>query len=1611
MKKYNIFLLFVYKQLMVLRFHWKSLSVIITALFGLQYLLLYFMYQPINELKQYSDPESPDTLNNGCLFDVEVGHKQTFYAPDTPEVVTFMEQICGSDLNIQTFSHRETMMKTIEECKERCEGVYFEFPKVGEKTLKYTIYTNRMKLRTDQRYVTDSLDTSFSQSRDFKDFIRLQHSIDMNYIEQVTNISPDITVEIGAMPFMRGGYFQNESGIQFGFIFPIFFIILLESTFLVPLVEEKQDGLKEFLVIASPLSYLNGVSFYIVRLIMYLIYAIAVLIVASVYNALGIIPAGYAFILILLFILACMSYTYLISVLFNSVFYAKNCGYLLILPPFIFAYIEGAIQNIFIRIFSLNAFIDAWNSFQIFGNKYEKFEFSHLFEHLTDCSFSIFQIYCILFFQCIVYSILYLYLSYILPGPGGIKQPYLFFLKPEFWQKQTTNETACINDNTADAIIVQDLEKQFKTSGRNILIADRLNMVIKNRQITVLLGHNGAGKTTTINMIMGMIPKDNGKIVVCSERDATCYRHLIGYCPQHSIYMQYMTCKQHLVFFAKLRGLTHQEANTLANKLLQQLNLTDKANEYGKNLSGGMKRRLSLGIAIAGETKIVILDEPSSGLDIESRRELWDILLELRKTKAILITTHHMEEAEVLGDTISILSNGRLQLTGSPLELKHKIGSGYILKLCTNPSQFNIEECLELIREHVPSARVLNVVPPTVNISLPYDYRENYTKILAILERQHIQLGINTVSVTDTTLEDVFLNSVPKVEPPHDEVDGAVNCHADTSIRVPYQRLDELKNIDVYQQFLAIAYKKLLFMKNEWFLTIFLISIPFIMTTIAILTIHFSTIMKLGSGLQLTLNHYKNGIIYMNVADDSSANVLRFSQIVKQQIESYPGFKVEKLSLGFNSTDIEEELIEIMKNDFYNFQQNVLGTLLISGENRPTVNILYSENMMHSSAILANLIDNAIYMWTANTKERLLETIYAPLAVRDDSAGSLKLTYFATLIPFGMFMLMFYFAMLPFKENRSGFKRLQTMSPYIYWGSILICDLLLLLLICLAFNGYQTVIMPKELYDLSDISNVTISIFFYGLTYLPIIYCFANMVTTLSALSTCLVVLFYISFIPPFIVSFSLADMMKFQNYITFLRLLPDFNLCQQLRIINERFVNNHADHLPDHIRQELNSKQVLNLHSFYFYVALVFPTIMFIFLYVVENKKRRQIFGNSFKICKSKGKSEQCPISNEEDRFIQEEKSSVEKIIKDNGENEFPLIVHNLHKQFQRKIAVHDLNFVVRKKECFGLLGVNGAGKTTTFEMIAANQTLSKGTIKIDGIDLLINEPEYRYRFGYCPQNDCLNDFMTAYQTLRYMALLRGIPFKDVNDEVMYWLDKLDLDKYKHVQVKHYSGGTKRKLQTAAAMIGSPSLVLLDEPTTGVDPISRRFLWQSMQDFQKRCKTLVLTSHSMDECEHLCNRLAIMAEGQFKCLGYVPELKQLYGSGFTISIKLHSCEATPDDVDYVTKKLQHFFIHSKLRENHAGILTYFIKSFDIIQWSEVFSKCETFLNSTEGVVEEYSVNETTLEDIFLKYDTKNKRQNSSDSCSSSSGDRVLSNRSGSGGGSGVDNLHCIEEV
>lgn len=340
------------------------------------------------------------------------------------------------------------------------------------------------------------------------------------------------------------------------------------------------------------------------------------------------------------------------------------------------------------------------------------------------------------------------------------------------------------------------------------------------------------------------------------------------------------------------------------------------------------------------------------------------------------------------------------------------------------------------------------------------------------------------------------------------------------------------------------------------------------------------------------------------------------------------------------------------------------------------------------------------------------------------------------------------------------------------------------------------------------------------------------------------------------ITSINSLAMKQHATKIAFLCFLPDFNLNHQLRIISENF-----------IARRRNSKLPLESTCIFFvYAVLVFALVSGFFVVVLEHKYYRRRLQDIFKIKKNNvkrniscGPSHQLDcVDNSQDDCLDEylddclrEKQRVKSLL--NGargvEEDFPLIVGNLSKSYDNQRAVNELSFVAERGKCFGLLGVNGAGKTTTFQMITANLAIDCGSIQIDGIDIRENEVAFRQRFGYCPQYDALNKFMTAEQCLRYMAMLRGLRGSkedpnSVDVNVDFWLRKMRLLKYRNVQVRHYSGGTKRKLLAAMAMIGAPSLVFLDEPTTGVDPISRRFLWQCIKDFLDTNRTVVLTSH-----------------------------------------------------------------------------------------------------------------------------------------------------------------------
>ena len=181
-------------------------------------------------------------------------------------------------------------------------------------------------------------------------------------------------------------------------------------------------------------------------------------------------------------------------------------------------------------------------------------------------------------------------------------------------------------------------------------------------------------------MLTGLIPVDSGSAVIEGHdvgRDIDTIRKNLGVCPQHDILYPLLTVEEHLILFARFKGVPNSQLQQEVESMIQIVGLTEKRKEYSKSLSGGQKRKLSVGIAFIGGSRVVLLDEPTSGMDPYSRRFTWNLIRRQKKGRIVVLTTHFMDEADLLGDRVAIMGDGKLRCCGSSLYLKTKFGLGY----------------------------------------------------------------------------------------------------------------------------------------------------------------------------------------------------------------------------------------------------------------------------------------------------------------------------------------------------------------------------------------------------------------------------------------------------------------------------------------------------------------------------------------------------------------------------------------------------------------------------------------------------------------------------------------------------------------------------------------------------------------------------------------------------------------------------------------------------------------------------------------------------------------------------------------------------------------------
>jgi len=441
------------------------------------------------------------------------------------------------------------------------------------------------------------------------------------------------------------------------------------------------------------------------------------------------------------------------------------------------------------------------------------------------CVLSIGTIINIYALEYVLYFVVAVYLDNILKNENGVARRPWYFLLPSYWHASEKGTSVQIGNAGGrgpplDGPAQPDSDVKEEESNMLALFKERTGIdpsnskagrvkvnnkpstalalevyglrrwfgsfqAIKNSWFSVeegslfcLLGPNGAGKSTTINCLTGIIPASGGDALVYDESltapgGMDRIRSYMGVCPQFDVLWDELTGREHLEIYGQVKGLTAEQSRREAQELLHSVKLEDSASVTAGSYSGGMKRRLSVAIALLGNPKVVYLDEPTTGMDPINRRHVWDIIEAAKKGRAIILTTHSMEEADILGDRIAIMARGSLRCIGSSLRLKNKFGAGYCISVNVSPpkasaSAVNLaagraakvkdffETNLGLEPSDETKAYVQFLVPKSKEKDLP--------DFLKLLKENSEELGVTDLHVALTSLEEVFLSIARQAE-------------------------------------------------------------------------------------------------------------------------------------------------------------------------------------------------------------------------------------------------------------------------------------------------------------------------------------------------------------------------------------------------------------------------------------------------------------------------------------------------------------------------------------------------------------------------------------------------------------------------------------------------------------------------------------------------------------------------------------------------------------------------------------------------------------------------------------------------------------------------------
>jgi ATP-binding cassette subfamily A (ABC1) protein 3 len=753
------------------------------------------------------------------------------------------------------------------------------------------------------------------------------------------------------------------------------------------------------------------------------------------------------------------------------------------------------------------------------------------------------------------------YLDNVWPFQPGVPKPAWYLFTPDYWFKRIAGKNVNTEevsydpryfekreDNTPVAIRLKGVTKIYGQVKKKVAV-DNVSLNIYRDEITCLLGQNGAGKTTTMSMITGMFPPTSGKIFINNMdlmKDTKEARRSMSLCPQHNPLYTELTVREHLFLYGAIKGYSYNLLPSEVEKVINEINLSGEEDKLSSLLSGGMKRKLCLGVALVGDTKIVVLDEPTSGLDTEVRRSIWDLLRNARRSRTILLSTHDMEEADALADRIVIMSEGQLSCAGTSMFLKSVFGAGYTLKIAKLEG-FNEDTVSQAVRKYFPQAHIKSNVGSEISFSLESKDTQTDSSTLPSffreLEEKKDIFFIESFGLSITTMEDVFL----KVGEMSDEllglqtqkdgnspsaslVNGATSSSTDTLTLIPLSTdADAGEKLTAwaldFQIIKALFLKRFDFGKRYWPMLLFQILVPAFILFLSFQIINgIFQLSKQEKALDLDLVSIygkDHQIIYQNNRKEDGS----FGKFWKTILEK-DGLTIREIEPNKN---VSQELLEVDAKELpaNKFIRKFLFGLsldeaIFGSSNR--YNLWINNEAYHAAPIALNqlyrtleaeLFDDVSFPETIHLSSQPLPSKYNNQPPGAIFTFILRVMW-SFMLPLSIPFLAASYVLFPASERLSKAKLIQVMtglSPLLLHVVNFLFDILQHLLAVCVLLVVITVFDSNRIYFHSPASSSSVFFLFMlmGVAVIPISYFFSFFTKKTSTAFSVLVIIFVVS--------------------------------------------------------------------------------------------------------------------------------------------------------------------------------------------------------------------------------------------------------------------------------------------------------------------------------------------------------------------------------------------------------------------------------------------------------------------------------------------------------------------